>query len=422
MIKQYFKQAFGILKENRLTSFISILGTALSVSMILVIVLQFQIKQFAYRPESNRTRMLYILGVNASSKNGNNNNNTSLSSETVRECIYSLEKPEAVTAIANNNLNVSLPEKKLFDEYEVTFTDAGFWKVFDFKFLTGHPFSESDFLSGLPAAVVTDRVARKIFGSLDVIGKDIVMNSIPYKITGVVEETSKAGIYSYADIWVPYTSNSIYLNNKACEGLCGPFMSIILARTPHDFDAIKSELLREVVRYNDGKSDYVLTIPDPHTQLDLTLGSGGGNGFAKAGWKDYLTTTGSLLLFLLLIPTLNLTGVVQASVQKRRSEMGLRKAFGATENNLLMQILTENLIVTLIGGVIGVVMSVVILYTCKSFLLTETTKITFEMLFKPTLFLAALFFSLLLNLLSAGIPAFRTSRTEIVNALKDDTK
>lgn len=422
MVKQYFKQAAGILKENKLTSFISILGTALSVSMILVIVLQFQIKQFGYRPESNRSRMLYILGINVRAKNGNENNNTSLSSETVRECIYSLKKPEAVTAIAGNSLNVSLPEKKLFDEYEVTFTDAGFWKVFDFKFLVGYPFSESDFLSGLPVAVVTDRVARTIFGSLDVTGRNIVMNSVPYTITGVVEETSKAGIYSYADIWVPYTSNSVYMDNKSCDGLCGPFQAVILARTSHDFDAIKADLQREVTRYNDGKADYVLTVPDPYTQLDLALGSGQGNGLYKVRWKDYLATTGSLLLFLLLVPTLNLTGVMQASVQKRRSEMGIRMAFGATKNKLLMQILIENLIVTLIGGIIGMVLSVVILYACKSFLLTETTLITFEMLFKPTLFLAALFFSLLLNLLSAGLPAFRTSRAEIVEALKDETK
>ena len=127
-----------------------------------------------------------------------------------------------------------------------------------------------------------------------------------------------------------------------------------------------------------------------------------------------------LLLFLLLVPTLNLTGVIQSSVQKRRSEMGLRKAFGATKERLLTQVLCENLITTMIGGIIGIILSVVLLHLCKSFLLSREMVITFEMLFKPALFAAALFFSLLLNLLSAGLPAIRIAREQIVDALKDN--
>lgn len=61
MFKQYFKQAIHALRENRLTSVVSILGTMLSVAMILVVVLQFQIKLVGYSPVSKRDRMLYIL-------------------------------------------------------------------------------------------------------------------------------------------------------------------------------------------------------------------------------------------------------------------------------------------------------------------------------------------------------------------------
>ena len=68
MFRQYFKQAIQMLKENRLTSVISILGTALSIAMILVVILQFQIKLVGFRPESNRDRMLYIMGIRADSR------------------------------------------------------------------------------------------------------------------------------------------------------------------------------------------------------------------------------------------------------------------------------------------------------------------------------------------------------------------
>ena len=64
MFKQYFKQAIHALRENRLTSVVSILGTMLSVAMILVVVLQFQIKLVGYSPVSKRDRMIYIYSVN----------------------------------------------------------------------------------------------------------------------------------------------------------------------------------------------------------------------------------------------------------------------------------------------------------------------------------------------------------------------
>ena len=63
MFKQYFKQAIHALRENRLTSVVSILGAMLSVAMILVVVLQFQIKLVGYSPVSKRDRMLYILSL-----------------------------------------------------------------------------------------------------------------------------------------------------------------------------------------------------------------------------------------------------------------------------------------------------------------------------------------------------------------------
>ena len=90
MFKQYFKQALQMLKENRLTSVISILGTALSISMILVVVLQFQINLVGFRPESNRDRMLYILGIRADSRDDKNRNSTNMSDGVVKECLYPL--------------------------------------------------------------------------------------------------------------------------------------------------------------------------------------------------------------------------------------------------------------------------------------------------------------------------------------------
>lgn len=418
MFKQYFKQAIQMLKENRLTSVISILGTALSIAMILVVILQLQIKLVGFRPESNRGRMLYIMGIRADSRDGKNRNSTAMSDGVVKECLYALQTPEAVTAIASNKAIVLLPDRQLFEEYVIKYTDPGFWKVFDFRFTSGKPFTDADFSSGLPRVVITNTLARKLFGSEDPIGKEVLMGYVSYTVTGVVEAPTRAADSAYADVWAPYTSNT-NVNNMSCGGVCGSFQGVILARSASDFEAIRTEVKQVVGRYNSAGREFVLGMNFVFSRLDVALGSNDMNGGILRGWKEYLTETAPLLLFLLLVPTLNLTGVVQSSVQKRRSEMGLRKAFGATKGRLLTQVLCENLIVTLIGGVIGIVLSVILLQLCKSFLLTKETAVTFEMLFKPVLFVAALFFTLLLNLLSAGLPAIRIAREQIVDALNN---
>ena len=423
MIKQYIKQALQTLRENRLTSVISILGTTLSVAMILVVVLQFQIRQAEYSPVSNRSRMLYVQGINARSKQGNDNNNSGLSAQVARECFYPLTSVEAVSMKAYDNLVVSLPGKRLFDEYQVIYTDPAFWKVFDFRFLHGQPFTEADFNSGLPNVVISDYLARRLFNTTDAVGHELLLNNLmECRVAGVVARPTKAVTDTFADVWLPYTCNSAYTESRNCDGICGSFSAVILARSTSDFDTIGDEIQKRTARYNDSKADYILSIGKPLTTLERTLGNGGNYSENRIGWMEYLRTTGLVLLFLLLVPTLNLTGIVQSSIQKRRSEMGLRKAFGATGGRLFTQMVSENLVITLIGGLAGILLSVALLYFGRSFLLSGDTVITFGMIFQPYLFVAALFFTLLINLLSSGLPACRMSRGQIVESLKDENK
>ena len=416
MIKQHIKQAVQLLKENRLVSCISIIGTALSIAMVMVVVLLFQIQLSGYYPEYNRDRMLYIQGTEATSKNGTDTNRGGMSAEVVRECFYSLKTPEKVTAIYSEDLPISLPNKRLFKEYNVKYTDDGFWSVFNFRFIAGKPFEKADFLSGIPKAVITDQTARELFGTTDVLGKNIVINFINYSITGVVKEVSRAARDSYAEAWIPYTTKDQLMSLQYADGISGGFNVCILAKHSKDFASIRTELKQQTARYNEGKQLYKVGFAEnPISRLDIAMGS---EGFRKVDYKDFILETGSLVLFMLLVPALNLIGVTQASIQRRKSEVGLRKAFGATYSKLVSQILYENLVITLLGGALGLLFSFGLLNISKDFLLQNNTMINSDMLFQPGTFVATLFFVLLMNFLSAGIPALRIAKQPIVEALK----
>ena len=307
----------------------------------------------------------------------------------------------------------------MFRTYTIYYTDPGFWKIYAFSFLEGKPFSEADFSSAIPQAVVCESVAKQLYGTTQVVGKPVIIDRMSYTICGVVKDVSRAADTAYGQVWTPYTTNRVLSDMAFMENMSGAFNVCLLARETSGFDTIRQELKGQMARYNSTKKETQINFfHNPISRFDKAIGT---SGQIKVELKDYLTEMGGLLLFLLLVPALNLMGVTQSAVQKRRSEMGIRKAFGATYGDLVRQVLYENGVITLVGGVIGLLLSFLLLPLCRSFLLEKAdTVLQSDMLFKPGLFLVALLFCLLLNLLSAGIPALRIARQQIAASLKGE--
>ena len=211
MIKQYLKQAIAMLRENRLISAISVLGTALSIAMIMVVVLVVQIQVADYYPENKRSRMLFVDpgGTEIRSvENAQNWMHGSMSSEVVKSCFYRLETPEAVSAYTVKGLPASPMDRRYFTLYQVKLVDAHFWQICSFRFLAGSAFSQADFDSGIRNAVISESLARTLFGDVQAVGKEFRLDLTPYRVCGVVPDVSKAADMAYADIWIPYTCDA----------------------------------------------------------------------------------------------------------------------------------------------------------------------------------------------------------------------
>ena len=133
------------------------------------------------------------------------------------------------------------------------------------------------------------------------------------------------------------------------------------------------------------------------------------------------------LLIILLVPSLNLCGLSNSRMQQRISELGVRKAFGATRNTLIRQILNENLVLTSLGGILGLIFSYLAVYAMRTWLFTNSQNIgtagdfslSMEALFSPMVFVLAFVFCLVINILSAGLPAWIAARRTIVDSLND---
>lgn len=423
MIRLYFQQALFHLRENPIITWVSILGTALSICMIMVVVITFQVRLVDCEPEVNRSRSLYVstMSVKAKGAPDSNSANSFMSVRTGQECFKSLKTAEVVTL-------VSLPEKVRAavpagakTTADMKETDESFWKVFRFRFLSGSAFTREDSDAGLPRAVICATVARRLFGRTDVAGQILQLNHVDYRISGVVADVSMLATSAYAQVWIPYNSTDMRNLNWE-EGTMGSMRAVILAHSSAEFPAIRqeTELLRH--KYNEGLRDVeVFYRGQPDEQFASLYRKWNEIPDTKAIILRYML----IIVILLLVPAINLSSMTLSRMRKRMAEIGVRKAFGATGSELVRQVFFENLLLTLVAGSLGLLLSYAATFLLNGFLFNNTTNaylvgetsLTPGMLLSPWAFLLAFSFCLLMNILSAGIPAWRASRMNITDAI-----
>ncbi|MDO4165691.1 MAG: ABC transporter permease [Bacteroides sp.] len=424
MFRLYLQQALFHLRENPIITWVSIIGTALSICMIMVIVITLQVRIIDCEPEVNRSRSLYVstMSVKAKGADDGQSANSYMSIKTGRECFRSLTTAEAVTLVSLiSQVRVSLPAGNVQTTADMRQTDETFWSIYRFRFLSGKPFTKADSDAGLTRVVLAESVARRLFGTTDVVGKAVQLNRVEYIVTGVVADVSVLAKYAYGQVWVPYNSTDIE-SMAWQEGVMGQLSAVILAHSSDDFPAIRQEVEQKRLQYNASLRDVeIFYRGQPDEQFTTLYRKWYQEPDMGAVVRRYLM----VIAILLIVPAVNLSSMTLSRMRKRMAEIGVRKAFGATGNELIRQVFFENLVLTLIAGIVGLALSYAATFLLNGFLfnnsdnidLSGDTSLTVGMLLSPWVFLAAFGFCLLMNLLSAGLPAWRASRMNIVEAI-----
>lgn len=421
MIRLYFQQALYHLRENPIITWVSILGTALAICMIMVLVITFQVRLVDCEPEVNRSRSLYVSTMAAKDKGAESGSLSYMSVHTGKECFKALTTAEAVTLVSiPEKVRVSLPAGTKVTA-DMKQTDDAFWQIFKFRFLSGKAFTKADSDAGLPVVVLNASIARRLFGTTDAVGKSVQLNHVDYRVCGVVADVSLLATSAYGQLWVPYHSTDLP-NISFRENTLGQLQAVIMAHSSADFPAIRREVEQLRLKYNSGLSDNEVFY---RGQPDESFA----NLYRK--WDSVPDTKGvtlryTLIIFiLLLVPAINLSSMTLSRMQKRMAEIGVRKAFGATGSELIRQVFVENLLLTLLAGILGLALSYFATFLLADFLfgnsmnayLSGETALTPGMLLSPWAFGLAFVFCLLMNILSAGIPAWRASRMNITDAI-----
>lgn len=432
MIKLYFKQAWRLLKQNKLFSSIYIIGTGLAISTVMVLAIIYYVKIAPIYPEVNRDRTLCQETLRVEKTTGSMQMGY-VSVKAMNEIFYPLQTPEAVTAvIPAMEGNVTIPVTMEDIPILAIATDSAYWKVFGFSFVEGKPFMGSDVRSGINVAVISDILAKKVFGSDSALGKTITVDFYEYRVCGVVRSPSYITPNSYAEAWIPYTrlfDNRYQLQRGDDPWISwfGSFKVYMLAHSSNDFKAIRKEINERIAKQNAMDTTIVMTTdgyPDEQWQTMFRELSD-----YTSDWNTGLKKTVAMFLLLLLIPAVNLSGIIYSRMDKRIGEMGVRKAFGARRYSLFNQMIFENLILTCLGGLFGLLLSYLIIVFSQDWIfdiMTEYVEVVHDeakvslslsVLLNPTVFTVTFLSCLVLNLFSAMFPVWRLMRKNIVESL-----
>lgn len=419
------KQAWRMMLANKLFSAIYISGTALAIATTTLFAVIYYVKVAPIYPEKNRMQTYYFKYVQCAEPARKWTAQSHLGYDLVKDQLYNLKNAENVSATYEKwdpRIYATHPESGQEIKIETRFTDPAFFRIYPYRFTEGHPFTEDDLLSERLVAVINEDVARRLFGTdKGVTGKTVKINYRDFRIVGVIEAGSSLMPDSYADVVVPYSTERGYKEDKGYIG------NMAVTMTSSDGEALRKEIADIARRYNSSQDKYEVSFfnfPVSHISWAISPDREEGRG----GWKAIVRQNLLVLLVLLLVPALNLSGLISSRMEMRSAELGVRRSFGATKPRLLGQVLWENLLLTVGGGLCGLVIVWVSLWASSGSLLTllnedvnsvsTSAALTMDIMFAPAVFAIAFLLCVVLNLFSALIPAWISVNKQITGCLK----
>jgi len=409
MLRNYLKIAVKVLLRRKFFTFISLFAIAFTLLVLMVATALLDHVLAPMPPETRADRMLFV------SRMVMRGPNATWSSAAgylfLDRYIRTLPGVEAVAVASDATTAVGFAEGVKIRS-TVRQTDGAFWQVMDFDFVEGGPFSAEDDREARRVAVINEATRERYFGGQPALGRDLEVAGQTFRVVGVVRNVSFSRQISAADIWVPIgTARSDGYKRE----LLGSFVGIILARRSGDRPAIQAEVQRRITQ---------VPLPDPK-EYDALYGGAdtpfewaARNFMASedadphAGWLAGLLLL-SMLLFMLL-PALNLVNLNLSRILERAAEIGVRKAFGASSRALIGQFVVENIVLTCVGGAIGLVLSVFALAAFNRGGFVPYAQFTLN----PRVFVYAVALSLFFGVLSGVYPAWRMSRLQPAEAIR----
>jgi len=271
---------------------------------------------------------------------------------------------------------------------------VGSFDVNGLKLEEGRIYDDDEVLNSDSVALIDQNTKNSIFKNDDPIGKIILFNKKPLRIIGVLQKDDfKIGDASTLKIYAPYTT---VLNKITGD----KFISSITAKVNEGVNAqIAEKSLSELLEIKHGKKDFFTRNSDSIKQtIEETI-------------STMRLLISSIAVVSLVVGGIGVMNIMLVSVTERTKEIGIKMAIGARQSNILQQFLIEAVLLCLIGGAIGIVLSYAIGYIFNNFLNG------FSMIFSNGSIVLALVTSMAIGIIFGYMPAKNASKLNPIDAL-----
>jgi putative ABC transport system permease protein len=421
MIKNYFKIFLKVAGQNKLFTFLSLFGISMTIMFVMLFSMTIEKITSGSGPEKDLKRILFTEQIKTSNKKGL----MTLSSLGKNLCEQQLKNVKSADVISM--YSTTMWEFIMNGKYQsklVTKTDAEYWNVFDFKFLQGRPYTKDEVAKGENLLVITRSFKELLFGSdNNVLGKTVQYTTFSLVIIGVIEDPPIAMQNANGDLFLPYTLfkdyNAPSLNTGGFN-YTGGFKVAFKANSSTQLKPIRNEVHELMAKIDAADTSLTVYLSGPFTQLEKMMAD---NDFSPENYslRKNLFKYLFIAIAFLLLPAINLMALNFARIHERGEEIAVRKSFGAPNRILRGQFLFENMLMTIVGGIIGILLSyIVILFLGDSLSIGTFSRnnISLSFSFNYIVFVAALVSCLIFGLLSGYLPAVRLSQMKPAVYLK----
>jgi len=413
MLKNYILTAWKVFLRRKFFTFINLFGISLTLAVIMVASSIVESYLYPSGPEKNSEHYRVIDRLTLTNKEHSQVYGGRLGYKFITENIQRLKTPEIISLNSgSSSVAIYQNDEKLVKSFRRT--DANYWKVLDFNFLSGSAYDEDDVKSGRFSAVINQRLQRELFNQQSAIGQHVVVNNQRFEVVGVVENVSEVERNATADIWMPYTTmpSTAYQDDYQ-----GGWEVIVYHSNPDMLDEISKEyvnLLKNdlLIQHRDNMS---IAYSGAFSKLESISSRTFSDEFSyESNVTTLIGVMGVVVILFMLLPSINMINLNVCRILERSSEIGVRKAFGASAFQLVSQFIIESILITLVGGVIGIIISIFLLNLLEVSGLIAYAE--FNLNFRVLLWGFSMI--ILFGLISGAYPAIKMSRLNPVSALK----
>jgi putative ABC transport system permease protein len=346
MILYFLKIALRNIRTNGKFSIINIAGFAFAISICLAISL-FLLKERSYDR--------YHKNVNQIVRLTNPRNNSSLIDYRVKDILlknYSEIENGCLVLRVDRPVVVKSGDKGYYLD-DILSVDNNFFEIFTVPFISGQP---STAFININSAVITEKTAKVLFGTVASVGKDLlIFGTIPVTITGVIKDfpensSLSAGILVNADN-EKFRFTQWIKDSRDLSTYQWPFQIYLQLKKKVNNELFAAKINGNAALlkpYNEQIG--FLKLKDIYLN-DPTSGSG-----TKQGNRGLLKLLGGIALIILILAVINYVNLTIAQQNKRNKDTGLKKAIGADRTTILIQYLSESVIVIFLAFIAGILL------------------------------------------------------------------